>query len=419
MWIDLNAVGIDISKGKSTVTVLQSDGKTIMRARAVSHTVSALNALARDLCALDGETKVVMEHTGRYYEPVAQVLLQAGLFVCAINPLLIKNYNFKKLHAPKTDKADAEKIAHYTLDNWDILQEHNGMDTIRYQLKTLNRQRELNVRNKTTLNNNLVSLLDQCYPDANRLFDSPVRADGTQKWVDFVHTFYHVDCVRTLSLRAFTARYQKWCSRHGYQFSENKAAEIHSGAKELLPLLQKDACSKLLIQQAAERLTAAAATVETLTDKMNEPASQLPEYPVVMEIYSVGRATGQPLIAEIGDVRRFAKCNALTAFAGVDPTTNQSGTFEAASRRTTKRGSPQLRKTLFNIMTIYLQKAPEDEPFYRFLDKKRAEGKPYYVYMTVGATKFLRIYYGRVNAYFATLKDLPPVDYDSTGLNQK
>ena len=190
MWIDLNAVGIDISKGKSTVTVLQSDGKTIMRARAVSHTVSALNALARDLCALDGETKVVMEHTGRYYEPVAQVLLQAGLFVCAINPLLIKNYNFKKLHAPKTDKADAEKIAHYTLDNWDILQEHNGMDTIRYQLKTLNRQRELNVRNKTTLNNNLVSLLDQCYPDANRLFDSPVRADGTQKWVDFVHTFY-------------------------------------------------------------------------------------------------------------------------------------------------------------------------------------------------------------------------------------
>ena len=228
-----------------------------------------------------------------------------------------------------------------------------------------------------------------------------------------------MDCVRTLSLRAFTARYQKWCSRHGYQFSQDKAAEIHSGAKELLPLLQKDACSKLLIQQAAEWLTAAAATVETLTDKMNEPASQLPEYPVVMEIYSVGRATGQPLIAEIGDVRRFAKCNALTAFAGVDPTTNQSGTFEAASRRTTKRGSPQLRKTLFNIMTIYLQKAPEDEPFYRFLDKKRAEGKPYYVYMTVGATKFLRIYYGRVNAYFATLKDLPPVDYDSTGLNQK
>ena len=70
-------------------------------------------------------------------------------------------------------------------------------------------------------------------------------------------------------------------------------------------------------------------------------------------------------------------------------------------------------------MTIYLQKAPENEPVYRFLDKKRAEGKPYYVYMTAGATKFLRIYYGRVNAYFATLKDLPPVDYASIGLNKK
>ena len=66
----------------------------------------------------------------------------------------------------------------------------------------------------------------------------------------------------------------------------------------MLPLLQKDACSKLLIQQAAEQLTAAAAAVETLTDKMNELASQLPEYPVVMEMYGVGRATGPQLIAD-------------------------------------------------------------------------------------------------------------------------
>ena len=55
---------------------------------------------------------------------------------------------------------------------------------------------------------------------------------------------------------------------------------------------------------------------------------------------------------------------------------------------------------------------------YQFLDRKRAEGKPFYVYMTAGANKFLRRYYGKVRDYLATLDDLPPVDMDSTGLSQ-
>ena len=69
-------------------------------------------------------------------------------------------------------------------------------------------------------------------------------------------------------------------------------------------------------------------------------------------------------------------------------------------------------------MTCYLQKAPEDEPVYQFLDHKRAEGKPYYVYMTAAGNKFMRRYYGKVMHYFATLEGLPPVDMDSTGLQQ-
>ena len=67
-------------------------------------------------------------------------------------------------------------------------------------------------------------------------------------------------------------------------------------------------------------------------------------------------------------------------------------------------------------MTCYLQKAPADEPVFQFLDRKRAEGKPYYVYMTAGANKFLRRYYGKVMEYLSTLEDLPPADMDSTGL---
>ena len=83
-----------------------------------------------------------MEHTGRYYEPVAQQLHDAGIFVSAVNPLLIKEYGGNSLRKVKTDKADSLKITRYGLDNWADLREHTDMDTIRYQLKTLRQKAE-------------------------------------------------------------------------------------------------------------------------------------------------------------------------------------------------------------------------------------------------------------------------------------
>ena len=84
----------------------------------VSHDADGLASLVEKLKALDGETRVVMEHTGRYYEAVAKVLHEAGIFVCAVNPLLVKEYGANSLRRVKTDKADAVKIARYALDNW-------------------------------------------------------------------------------------------------------------------------------------------------------------------------------------------------------------------------------------------------------------------------------------------------------------
>mgnify|MGYP000665294437 FL=1 len=110
-------------------------------------------------------------------------------------------------------------------------------------------------------------------------------------------------------------------------------------------------------------------------------------------------------MAELGDVTRFTHRNAITAFAGVDPGADQSGTHEANSVRTSKSGPPELRKALFLVMDCLLKTMPQDDPVYCFMDKKRAEGKPYLVYMTAGANKFLRIYYGRVKEYLASLED--------------
>lgn len=236
--------------------------------------------------------------------------------------------------------------------------------------------------------------------------------------MDFTHTFWHVDCVRKYNLNAFAERYQKWCKKHKYIFKQSTAEDVYALAKSAVVLVPASETTKLLVQEAANQLTSISRSVETYRAEMNRLASQLPEYPVVMEMYGVGESFGPQLMAEIGDVRRFEQKKSLVAFAGVDPMPNQSGDKNVRSNRSSKRGSPYLRRTLFNVMGIYLKCSPADEPVYQFLDRKRAEGKPFYVYMTAGANKFLRRYYGKVRDYLATLDDLPPVDMDSTGLSQ-
>lgn len=407
----MNAVGIDVSKGKSMVTVRRPFNETVAKPFEVRHTGSELKQLADYLKSLDGETRVVMEHTGRYYEQIAQYLHDTGLYVSAVNPKLIKDYGGENsLRHVKTDKADAKKIARYALDRWAELRQHTPMDTIRYQLKTLNRQCGLYTKTKTMMKNNLIALLDQTYPGVNALFDSPVREDGTQKWVDFAASFWHVDCVRGMSQTAFVQRYAKWCKQNRYQSRAGRAEEIYEHAKDLIPMLPKDAMTKLLVRQAIDALNAVSATLERLKAEMLKLASQLPEFPVVMAMRGVGDSLGPQLMAEIGDVTRFAHRSAITSFAGVDPGANQSGTREAKSVRTSKSGSPELRKTLFLVMDCLIQTKPQDDPVYRFMDKKRAEGKPYLVYMTAGANKFLRIFYGRVKEYLATLEGNPASD---------
>ncbi|WP_320977770.1 IS110 family transposase [Hungatella effluvii] len=401
----MNAVGIDVSKGKSMVAILRPYGEIVSSPFEIKHTSGNIRSLIEQIRSIEGESRIVMEHTGRYYEPLARELSLAGLFVTAVNPKLIKDFGDNSLRKVKSDKADSVKIARYTLDNWTELKQYSLMDEIRNQLKTMNRQFGFYMKHKTAMKNNLIGILDQTYPGVNTYFDSPAREDGSQKWVDFATTYWHVDCVRKLSLNAFVGHYQKWCKRRMYNFSKDKAEEIYGAAKELVPVLPKDDLTKLIVKQAIEQLNTASKTVEELRTLMNETAAKLPEYPVVMGMKGVGPSLGPQLMAEIGDVTRFTHKGAITAFAGVDPGVNESGSHEQKSVPTSKRGSSSLRKTLFQVMDCLIKTKPQNDPVYAFIDKKRAQGKPYYVYMTAGANKFLRIYYGRVKEYLTALPE--------------
>ena len=218
----MNAVGIDVSKGKSTVAVIQPFGVIIAEPFDVLHTDSDLKKLADFIKSLSGETKVVMEYTGTYYEPIANVLHNEGIFVSVVNPLLIDDYGGNRVRKVKTDKKDALKIASFALDKWLDLREYIPADDIRKTLKVMNRQYIQYTKLLIMQKNSLIALLDSCFPNANTLFSSPRReSDGHEKWVDFVIKFPHIDSVAKLSLSAFKCKYQTWCKKNHYKCKIN------------------------------------------------------------------------------------------------------------------------------------------------------------------------------------------------------
>ena len=169
----MNAVGIDVSKGKSTVAVIQPIGVVIAEPFDVSHTESDLNKLVQLIKSLSGETKVVMEYTGAYYEPIANALHNQVIFVSVVNPLLIDDYGTNRVRKVKTDKKDSLKIASFAIDKWLDLREYIPANDIRKTLKILNRQYVQYNKILVMQKNNLISLLDSCFPNANTLFTSP------------------------------------------------------------------------------------------------------------------------------------------------------------------------------------------------------------------------------------------------------
>ncbi len=400
----MNAVGIDVSKGKSTVAIMRPYGEIVVSPFEITHTEEDFEKLTSQIKKLHGESRIIMEYTGRYYEPLANYLYNAGLRVSVINAILIHDYSNSSIRRVKTDKKDAVKIANYGLGRWLDLPEYMPEDELRQALKVYKRQFSQYSKLKVVLVNNLIALSDQTFPGVDGLFSKTPRQDGHQKWIDFIKDYWHKDCIIKKTQKAFNTSYKKWCSKNGYHYQCNKVSNIYHLASEAVTSMPYNSNTELIIKETANELISLIDALDRLRKEMNRIASPLPEYPAVLSLHGVGTTLGPQLIAEIGDVRRFHNRKALIAYAGIDSSPYQSGTIDLKSRGISKRGSATLRRTLFQVMDCILRHKHTDEPVYQFLDKKRAEGKHYYVYMIAGCNKFLRIYYARVNEYLAALE---------------
>jgi transposase len=401
--------GIDVSKNRSTVAAIGEEKKIIQKPYDITHSKTDLAELAQTV-KKHGDVRVVMEYTGVYYQVVAETLVKSGIHVSVVNPVLVSQYGNNSLRKVKTDSKDALKIARYAFDNRDELREYSLSETLRDNLKSFVRQFNFEDKTLSMHKNQLYALLERTFPRIDGIFTSDAKPNGHQKLVDFVIQFWHNDCVADLSLSKFTEKYRNFCRKNRYIFDSEKAAEIHALSRNNLTTMLKTDATELLISSAAEHVMLISVRVEKLRTEMIKLAKQLPEWETVLSIYGVGETIAAKLIGEIGDVRRFESKRSLVAYAGVDPDKNDSGKKVSISGKISRSGDSLIRKTAFQAVEIYLLNSPADEPIYQFLDKKRAEGKNYYVYMTAACNKFLRVYFARVKECMDALETDSPTE---------
>ena len=144
--IEITAVGIDVSKGKSTVAVRRPGGEIVMMPFTVLHTAEGLAELTNTLRSIGGEIRVVMEHTGMYWRPIALALKEGGFFVSVVNAMLIHDFSDNSIRKVKTDRADSLKIANYALTFWQDLRDYSVEDETRQMLKIQSRVYDRNMK---------------------------------------------------------------------------------------------------------------------------------------------------------------------------------------------------------------------------------------------------------------------------------
>ena len=402
----LISVGIDVSKGKSTICILKPYGEVLMSPRDFKHTQSDLKTLVEKLKEFNEETHIVLEATGAYHLPVVQFLEQFKYQVIVVNPLEMKRYRCQGIRNPKTDSIDAYQIAQYGLDTWFRPVRNVDTEAIRSELKLLGSQYRsfMSVRTERCLA--LGNVTDRVLPGIyGVLRDFNVRT-GKDKQSDFIYDFYHRDLITKYSENKFCEKYKSWAKKKGYNFSDCEARQLYSIAKDSIPTLNLSDNTKLIVRECVNVLREVDASLYDILTQMTILAKQMPEYSTVMSMKGVGDSIGPRLIAEIGDPRRFHSAKALIAYAGIDAPPYQSGKFIGTERHMSKRGSKIMRKLGFELMDSINkhQTSYAGDSVCEYFLKKRAEGKAYRVAMFAAYNKFLRIYHSRVSEVLNTFE---------------
>ena len=365
--ITMIAVGIDVSKAKSTVAVLNSDGSIRTKPFTMHHTLSDMDAMVKYLNDLDESFTILMEYTGHYHYPVLKKLQEEGFPVCLVNPYQMKKYGDVEIHKAKTDKKDALRIAKYALEKSYMLTPYTSLEQKYEDLKFLSRQYNQRISMVSYTKTQLTNLLDETMPGITSLLKLKSRKPNECALLLFIKKYGSFDRVKAMGKSRFLSSYATLMKKSHDRYAPQKSLSIYELACDSITTRGDND----YIIAAQNQLVDLLATVQNAADEeiaqMQNIAETIPEYRILRAMNGVGDRLGPIILAEIGDIRRFHSAKALNSYAGNDAPPYQSGQFESRNRHISKRGSSALRKACFEVMQALKLTKPQDDPVYLFI----------------------------------------------------
>lgn len=389
------AVGIDVSKGKSTVAIITTDGHILEKPFEILHNEEGFSKLIQKIQEYPKkDIRFLVEATSHYHYPILLQLIKNEYWVCVENALVIKKYCDTDLRKAKNDKKDSLKLANYLAEKWFKLRQFKLQDNTRNELLFLSREYSKYVSTQTRLKIQLNDLIDKTFPGIKSI----VGADNRyQLFLNIYEKYWYPKLVLEKSKEEFVKDIEYMAQKLGHKVGTTIGIKLYEIAPTVITSRPNNKITQLAITNCILLLRQAIEVTNTIIAKMDELAKTLEEYNVVSEMKGVGLKTASRLIAEIGDIRRFETASSLIAFCGIDTPPYQSGSFNATERHISKRGNKNLRKVGYEIMRNLKTCRPKrDNAVYEYIVKKELEGKAKMVAKIAGLNKFLRIYYARV-----------------------
>ena len=374
------SVGIDVSKDKHDCFIQNSESEVLAEVFTIPNNMDGFRTLLeniRSCTSSQDEIKVGLEATGHYSYNILGFLLDNGLATYVLNPLRTNLYRKSlSLRKTKTDRVDARTIAAMLLSDVD-LKPYTDTAYHNEELKSLTRYRFDKVKERAKLKTSVSRLVCILFPELEKLVPTLHTASVYAMLEEFSGAKQiagaHLTRLKSLLENASKGRYKR-----DMAVSIRDAARNSIGSKMPAKSLELQHTIRLIRELDAE-ITEIEAEIEIIMNNIQSPITTIP---------GIGYRMGAMILAEAGDLSRFNSPDKLLAYAGMSPSTYQSGQLKNCYPHMEKRGSRYLRYALFNA-TKYV--CLWNSTFAAYLAKKRAEGKHYNVAISHAAKKLVRL----------------------------
>ena len=375
-------VVIDVAKDKHDCFITNSDGEVLFKAFTIKNNLDGFDELYQKIESVmedASKVKVGLEATGHYSYNLLGYLLDKGLATFVINPLHTNLYRKSlSLRQTKTDKVDAHTIASMLMSDVN-LKSYSDTSYHNEELKSLTRYRFDKVKERAKLKTSISRLVCILFPELEKLVPTLHQNSVYELLYEFPGAKQvanaHLTRLSNLLETASKGHYTKETS-----IAFREAARTSIGSNMPAKSLELKHTIKL-IRELDSEIEEIENEIKVIMDEINSP---------ILSIPGISYRMGAMIIAEIGDFSQFDSPDKILAYAGMSPSTYQSGQLDNCYARMEKRGSRYLRYALFNA-TAYV--CLWDPTYKAYLAKKRAEGKHYYVAMSHATKKLVRLIY--------------------------